>query len=80
MKEGYSKDEVKMKDGYSKYTVIFLMIVAFLIGLFVSVQLARAMWPTYKEGQIDALTGKVKYVLVQKPNKEMIWEEIKKNE
>jgi hypothetical protein len=38
---------------------------------------AEATLP-YRQGQIDALTGKVKYHLVEKENKEKVWEEIVK--
>lgn len=31
----------------------------------------------YKQGQIDALTDNVKYELVQQPNGELHWQEIK---
>lgn len=29
--------------------------------------------PGYKQGQVDALTGKVKYVLVEKSDKTKVW-------
>jgi len=34
--------------------------------------------PYYKKGQVDALTGTVKYHLVTKPDSTKTWEEIKK--
>ena len=30
----------------------------------------------YKKGQVDALTGNVKYELVKQPDKSIIWEKI----
>ncbi|MBE3139023.1 MAG: hypothetical protein IMZ53_00405 [Thermoplasmata archaeon] len=52
-----------------------LVAIAILIGwwLFVFGQIIG-----YKYGQIDALTGKVKYQLVTNPDSTRVWMEIKK--
>ena len=59
-----------------KELLIVVMIIMFCLGLvFMGVTIHDT---GYKNGQIDALTGKVKYELVEYPNKTKSWVEIKK--
>lgn len=45
-----------------------------LVGGAFTVWLIIAIKSTYRDGQIDALQGKVKYELVLQPNGERLWE------
>ena len=51
-------------------------VLSFVIGVSAFIGIQYLKGETYKDGQIDALSGKVKYVLVQKS--ESVWQEIKK--
>lgn len=47
-----------------------------IVGVIISTALSRCMKNEYyKQGQIDALTGNVKYALEKQDNGEMIWRE-----
>jgi len=51
------------------------LLVGTLIGLTIGAYLANTV--TYKQAQIDALTGHVKYELTTRPNGETVWTERK---
>lgn len=53
-------------------------IVGIFIGMLLMVILINAAGNTYKRGQIDALTGNVKYELVTNSDKTSSWKKIKK--
>lgn len=55
-------------------------IIAIVIGLLLGwsiVFFMKSMEKSYKQGQIDAITGKVNYKLVINPDSTKTWEEIK---
>ena len=55
-------------------TVILVFIVVVLISMLIGGAFDTA--GKYKQGQIDALTGKVKYELVAQPDSTRIWKSI----
>jgi hypothetical protein len=52
-------------------------ILGIALGLWLSYISQYIFGRTYKDGQIDALTGKVKYELVTHPDSTKTWESIK---
>ena len=59
-----------MKDSW-----IFTMIIgAYLFGLFLGLFMIN---DDYEQGQIDALSGNIKYELITNPDSSRTWEEIK---
>ena len=51
---------------------------ALLAGFVMFLIMMASMEDWYKTGHIDALTGKIKYNLVTKPDSTKVWERIKK--
>lgn len=65
--------EMKINDiWYSIISILMtlLIIVCISIAIFIFIKAA------YKDGQIDALTGNVKYELIENEKKEMYWKKI----
>jgi ABC-type dipeptide/oligopeptide/nickel transport system permease subunit len=56
-------------------TAVVLGIICLIISLFAGLQ--SGFSSGYKRGQIDALSGKIKYELVQHDDKTVTWEEVK---
>lgn len=56
-------------------TLVFLVVMFFMI-LVISIANNKG----YKDGQIDALTGNIKYELIENERKEMYWKKIVKKE
>lgn len=50
----------------------------FIFGMLISAILAVLTIPNYRDGQVDALTGHLKYHLVTQPDSTKTWEYIKK--
>lgn len=57
---------------------MLFMIVGIMIGLTIGMAIPDKQKEKlkYKEGQIDALNGKVKYELKENDDKEIVWEEM----
>ena len=50
----------------------------FMIGIVVTLFIFKYVVDPYKQGQVDALTGNVKYELVTQDDSTKVWKEIKK--
>lgn len=50
----------------------------FMIGIVVTLLIFKYVVDPYKQGQVDALTGNVKYELVTQDDSTKVWKEIKK--
>lgn len=50
----------------------------FMIGIVVTLLIFMYVVDPYKQGQVDALTGNVKYELVTQDDSTRVWKEIKK--
>jgi hypothetical protein len=50
----------------------------FMIGIVVTLLIFMYVVDPYKQGQVDALTGNVKYELVTQDDSTKVWKEIKK--
>lgn len=50
----------------------------FMIGIVVTLLIFKYVADPYKQGQVDALTGNVKYELVTQDDSTRVWKEIKK--
>jgi len=50
----------------------------FMIGVVVTLLIFMYVVDPYKQGQVDALTGNVKYELVTQDDSTKVWKEIKK--
>ncbi len=50
----------------------------FMIGVVVTLLIFMYVVDPYKQGQVDALTGNVKYELVTQDDSTRVWKEIKK--
>lgn len=50
----------------------------FMIGFVVALLFFKYVMDPYKQGQVDALTGNVKYELVTQDDSTKVWKEIKK--
>ncbi len=50
----------------------------FMIGIVVTLLIFMYVVDPYKQGQVDALTGNVKYELVTQDDSTIVWKEIKK--
>jgi len=50
----------------------------FMIGIVVTLLIFKYVMDPYKQGQVDALTGNVKYELVTQDDSTKVWKEIKK--
>ena len=50
----------------------------FMIGIVVTLLIFKYVVDPYKQGQVDALTGNVKYELVTQDDSTRVWKEIKK--
>jgi hypothetical protein len=50
----------------------------FMIGIVVTLLIFKYVADPYKQGQVDALTGNVKYELVTQDDSTKVWKEIKK--
>lgn len=63
-----------MKDAFNGF------LVGVLVGVYSLVVIARS-WPEYtvpyKQGQVDAANGKMRYVLTQNPDGTTAWEMVK---
>ena len=53
--------------------VLIGVLVGWLLGVFVC---EYGNWNEYKDGQVDALTGNIKYELTEHPDSTKTWEEI----
>ena len=56
----------------------FIWVVGVIMGFFVGIDYSQEI--DYKQGQIDAINGKIKYELITNVNKEIVWKEIKESE
>jgi len=56
---------------------ISVFIVGVVVEMFLLVIMMNAKNMTYKDGQIDALTGKIEYHLITNPDSTKTWESIK---
>lgn len=50
----------------------------FMIGIVVTLLIFKYVADPYKQGQVDALTGNIKYELVTQDDSTRVWKEIKK--
>ena len=50
----------------------------FMIGIVVTLLIFKYVVDPYKQGQVDALTGNIKYELVTQDDSTKVWKEIKK--
>ena len=66
---------IKQADEDSGVVILFCSIGLLVFGLLFVVIMSEEM---YKEGQIDVLTGKIKYELIENTNKTKEWKEIGK--
>ena len=57
----------------SGVTIVICSIIVFVLGLLLIVMMSEEI---YKEGQVDALTGKIKYELIENTDKTKKWEKI----
>jgi hypothetical protein len=63
-----------MKDGAWEFLCVVLCVVCLLLGLAAGVCIGTdSSSDSYRKGQIDALSGKVKYELREQPNGERVW-------
>lgn len=63
-------------EGYWREWVLFVVVVAFGIACLLYAEISEKM-DSYKQGQIDAITGKVNYQLQTNPDKTVEWVKIK---
>ena len=70
----YGSDLLK---GIIFFVVIVIIATSLVFGAIFLVSFGPIYNEGYKKGQIDALTGNVKYVLIEKETKEKVWMEKK---
>ena len=64
-------------EGFAKYGVVLGCAIVFIISIMV---MSITKKDSYKQGQVDAFTGKVKYHLETQPDSTKLWVEIDKND
>ncbi len=64
-----------MKGDYSTGIVIGVIIGVIIIGILTAI--LDPIRDSYKQGQVDALTGQIKFELVSNPDSSKTWERIK---
>ena len=63
---------------FDENDIVMVAFIAFIVGLCMFWFGITFFDYTYKDGQIDALTGKVRYQLVKNSRNESNWEKIQK--
>lgn len=59
---------------------IFLFLFGIILGVFIAMGIKHTTKDTYKDGQIDAMNGIIKYKKELQKDSTVIWVEIKQNE
>lgn len=60
---------------YSDNEAVFVLFIGIVFGIITTCVMFSTFHRTYKDGQIDAIQGKIKYKLEVQPNGETIWKE-----
>ena len=64
---------------YEDWYIVFVHISLFVVGLGLGLVITLLLSKSYRQGQIDALRGKIKYEKKENKNGELLWTEKQTN-